>query len=185
MYIVKVLIEHPVMALDTTFDYLSYEDVSIGVRVIVSFRNKKIVGYVEKVEYTSLTKEQLEKQAGFHYQHILSVIDTKPLLNQELQELAIQLSKMTLSPRIACLQAMLPTQLKPSSSKGVSIKTKKIVEVLQDGNPKTYKQKECLKFLIKNQHLAIKDIPYSKSVLDQLEKQGYIAYQEVEDYRNP
>ena len=38
MYIVKVLIEHPVQSLDTTFDYLYHNPLNIGVRVVVPFQ---------------------------------------------------------------------------------------------------------------------------------------------------
>lgn len=185
MYIVKVLIEHPVMSLDTTFDYLSNQLLQTGIRVKVLFRHRRLVGYVENVEYTDLTKEQLEKKAGFTYQYIDSIIDDEPLLNTELQDLAMDLAKMTLSPRIACLQAMLPTQLKPSSSSGVSIKTKRIVEIIYDGEAKTKKQQECLQYIKKNCRIPLKDIPYSKSVIDHLVKQGLVRYKEVEDYRTP
>lgn len=185
MYIVKVLTEHPVHSLDTTFDYLYDHDLKKGVRVMIPFGHQRIIGYVEDIAESSLTKAQLEEKAGFTYQYILNVVDQQPLLNQELQQLAYTLSKMTLSPRIACLQAMLPTQLKPSTSKGVGIKTKKIIHVLHNGIPQTAKQKECLEYLSKHPLSLIKDVPYTKGVLDKLEQQGFIKYQIVEDYRNP
>ena len=111
MYIVKVLIEHPVHSLDTTFDYLYDKQLLVGIRVSIMFNKQRLIGYVESIEETSLTKEQLEQQSGFRYQYIESIIDEEPLFNEELQQLVIQLSKLTLSPRISCLQAMLPTQL--------------------------------------------------------------------------
>lgn len=185
MYIVKVLTEHPVHSLDTTFDYLYDYDLKKGVRVMIPFGHQRIVGYVEDVVETSLTKVQLEEKAGFTYQYIINVIDQEPLLNQELQQLAYTLSKMTLSPRIACLQAMLPTQLKPSTTKAVGIKTKKVIHVLHNGIPQTTKQKECLEYLSHHPLSLIKDVPYTKGVLDKLEQQGFIEYQLIEDYRNP
>ncbi len=123
MYIVKVLVEHPVHSLDTTFDYLSHKKLMVGIRVWIRFGYQKIIGYVEAIEETSLSQEELEKKAGFQYQYILKVIDEEPLLNEELQNLAHQLSKMTLSPRISCLQAMLPTQLKTGITSSGRYKT--------------------------------------------------------------
>ncbi len=60
MYIIKVLIEHPVHSLDTTFDYLFHDNLQIGIRVIIPFGYQKIIGYVEEVEKTNLTQEQEE-----------------------------------------------------------------------------------------------------------------------------
>ena len=41
MYIVKVLVEHPVHSLDTTFDYLSHEPLLKGIRVWIRFGYQK------------------------------------------------------------------------------------------------------------------------------------------------
>lgn len=185
MYIVKVLVEHPIHSLDTTFDYLYNEPLKVGIRVLIPFGYQKLIGYVESIEGTILTKEELEKQAGFQYHYIQEVIDQEPLLNEELRQLALQLSQMTLSPRIACLQAMLPTQLKPSTTNAVGIKTKTIIHVLKDGIPKTKKQHECLEYLKEHPMSQVKDIPYTKSVVDHLLEQGFIEYQKVEHYRQP
>ncbi len=185
MYIIKVLIEHPVHSLDTTFDYLFHDNLQIGIRVIIPFGYQKIIGYVEEVEKTNLTQEQLEKKNGFRYQYIQEVIDEEPLLNQELRELALQLAKMTMSPRIACLQAMLPTQLKPSTHHAVGKKMKTVIQVLKDGIPQTKKQQECLQYLKEHPLSQIKDIPYTKGVVDHLKEQGFIEYQKKEQYRQP
>lgn len=183
MFIAKVLIEHPVYSLDTTFQYISKEPLQKGIRVTIPFGHQKIIGYVEDVEETFLTKEELEQRDGFQYQYIETIIDQIPLLNDELRDLADQLAKMTLAPKIACLQSMLPTQLKPSSSKSVGIKMIKIVQFIQGGNPKTQKQQKCLDYIKQHSPAVLKDIPYSKSVIDHLEKQGFIEYQQIEQYR--
>lgn len=185
MYIVKVLVEHPVHSLDTTFDYLSHEPLLKGIRVWIRFGYQKIIGYVERIEETVLSQEELEKQVGFHYQYIIDVIDEEPLLNEELQDLANQLSRMTLSPRISCLQAMLPTQLKPASHQAVGMKTQLCVEVIMDQSAKTVKQQECLSFLKKHPDIPLKEVPYSRALLKNLEKQGCIQIIEKEVYRQP
>lgn len=185
MYIVKVLVEHPVHSLDTTFDYLSHEPLLKGIRVWIRFGYQKIIGYVESIEETVLSQEELEKQVGFHYQYIIDVIDEEPLLNEELQDLANQLSRMTLSPRISCLQAMLPTQLKPASHQAVGMKTQLCVEVIMDQSAKTVKQQECLSFLKKHPDIPLKEVPYSRALLKNLEKQGCIQIIEKEVYRQP
>ncbi len=185
MYIVNVLVEHPIQKLDTTFSYLCDEEVKKGVRVYISFKYQKLIGYVESVEYSDLTKEELEKKDGFIYKYIDSIIDKEPLLNKELYELSYKLSKMTISPKIACLQAMLPPSLKPTSSLKVQIKTQKSFQIISDKEPKTLKQKQCIQYMLDHPDTLIKDIPYSKVLLDSLVKQGIIEYINKEIYRNP
>lgn len=183
MYIVQVLVEHPTHALDTTFDYLSDSEVLKGVRVKIQFGFQKIIGYVLNCHYSSLSKEQLEAQAEFKYRYIDEVIDPVPLLNQELQELSLTLARLTLSPRISCLQAMLPTQLKPSTHKAVGIKYQKVIKVIGD-NVKTDKQKEALEYL-KEHEILVKDFPYSRGLLNNLINQGVVKIVDVEVYRDP
>ena len=113
-------------------DYLSNEEVLKGVRVKIDFGHQKIIGYVIDCQYSKLSKDELEKEAGFKYRYISEIIDDKPLLNHELQELSLTLSKLTLSPRISCFQAMLPPQLKPSSNKSTGIKYQKAIKFLSN-----------------------------------------------------
>ena len=116
---------------------------------------------------------------------IQDVIDQKPLLNQELQELANYLSKQTLSTRISCLQCMLPPQLKPSTNHSVGIKYQKVVSFVKDIPLKTTKQQEALNYIKEHDLLPIKDYPFSTALLNNIEKQGAIIYKQVEVYRNP
>ncbi len=185
MYIVSVLIEHPVQKLDMTFDYLSNEPILHGVRVRVAFGRQNCIGYVESCSETDETKEQLESKAGFKYSFIQSVIDEEPLLSKELHELALYMAKLTFSSRIACLQAMLPSQLKPATTNSTQIKTLKKVKVIGNHQSKTSKRQECLLYLKEHDDLFVKDIPYSKGILDGLVSEGLITYYEEEVYRTP
>lgn len=186
VYIVQVLVEHPTHALDTAFDYLSNEHIDCGVRVTIAFGYQKIIGYVLGCKYSAASKEELEKDAGFKYRYIDDVIDEKPLLNQELQELSLTLAKLTLAPRISCLQAMLPPQLKPSTNKSVGIKYHKVIKVINnDVKLKTNKQNEAYQFVKENPNLALKDFPYSRGLLDKLIEQQTIEIVDEEIYRDP
>lgn len=184
VYIVQVLVEHPTHALDTTFDYLSKTEVIKGVRVAITFGFQKIIGYVMECHYSKFTKNELEKEAGFKYRYINKVIDERPLLNQELQELSLTLAKLTLAPQISCLQAMLPTQLKPSTNKSVGIKYQKIIKVINE-NVKTPKQKEAIIYLKENDNTSLKDFPYSKALLNKLVEQQAVEIVNKEIYRDP
>lgn len=186
LYIVQVLVEHPTHALDTNFDYLSKEELKPGVRVAIVFGYQRIIGYVTGCKYSEKSKEDLEEEAGFKYRYISEVIDKQPLLNDELQQLSITLAKLTLSPRISCLQAMLPPQLKPSSNKAVGIKYQNVIEVIdKDAVLKTVKQQEALQFLNQHPHTLLKDFPYSKSVLDKMVEQKAVIIKKEEVYRDP
>ena len=46
MYIVKILVEHAIYKLDTTYDYLSKYQVLAGCRVHIRFGYQQLVGYV-------------------------------------------------------------------------------------------------------------------------------------------
>lgn len=184
MYIVQVLVEHPTHSLDTTFDYLSKIKILKGVRVAITFGFQKIIGYVMECHYSKLTKSELEQEAGFKYRYINEVIDERPLLNHELQELSRTLAKLTLAPQISCLQAMLPTQLKPSTNKSVGIKYQKMIKVINE-DVKTPKQKEAIIYLKENDSTALKDFPYSRALLNNLIEQQAVEIVNKEIYRDP
>lgn len=185
MYIVKVLVEHPVARLDMTFDYLSDSYIVPGCRVKIRFGHQNIVGYVDSIEETMQTKEQLEDENGFTYLYIQDVIDEKPLLNKELEDLSLYLSKLTLSSRMACLQCMLPPQLKPASHHHVGIKYEKYVEFIKDIPLKTKKQQEALQYIQEHDQLPLKEYPFSYSIIQNIEKQKAIRIIEKEVYRDP
>lgn len=185
MYILSVLVEHPVHALDTTFSYLSMTPVHKGVRVSIIFNRRPLIGYVLNVEYTNADKQALEEAAGFRYSFINKVIDEEPLLNEELMALGERIARMTLSPRIACYQAMLPPTLKPSTHKSIGIKHQKAVRIVKSGEPQTDKQQACYQYLKQSGIHYLKDLPFSRSPLEGLIKQGLAEIYEAEVLRNP
>ena len=82
MYLIDVIIEHPIQHLDSTFTYLFHKEICEGVRVRVIFNNKKLVGFVKKCTYTNMTQSELENKAGFKYRYIYEIIDKVPLLKE-------------------------------------------------------------------------------------------------------
>ena len=116
MKIVKCWIEHPARDLDRLFTYLYEGDIEPGVRVSVVFGKQKLVGFVESVEETDKTREELEKEMNMPLKMVLSVLDEQPLITPELHDLAMYMRDITLSTTISCFQAMLPAKLKPAST---------------------------------------------------------------------
>ncbi len=88
--------------LDRTFTYaLSPGDqVQRGTRVIVPFRNEKLIGFV--LETTNKAPEDYEVKP------IDSVLDTEPLLSPELLDLAAWIAQYYLAPIGEVLRTMLP-----------------------------------------------------------------------------
>ena len=62
MVLLGVIIEYAANSLDRPFSYAYNGDleVKVGVRVLVSFNNRKVIGYVSSVEHTNDTLEELE-----------------------------------------------------------------------------------------------------------------------------
>lgn len=114
MKLAHVFIEHSTMHLDRTFSYgCDGFTVCRGMRVVVPFGAKIIVGFVERVEEISA---QEAAAYDFEIKRIIRVLDEEPLLNEELFELANMMAKRYIVPRIACFQCILPAKLKPRST---------------------------------------------------------------------
>ncbi|WP_082234224.1 primosomal protein N' [Halobacillus massiliensis] len=107
MNIARVIVDVPSQNTNRLFDYEIPEKfldiVQPGVRVIVPFGPRKILGYV-----ITLTDESSFSKT----KEIQDVLDITPALTTELLELGKWLSKQTLSFYVSCLQVMLPQVLK-------------------------------------------------------------------------
>lgn len=174
MYLIDVLIEHPIRHLDTSFTYLSTFPITKGIRVHVSFNYQKLVGFTRNCEYINLTKEQLEAKAGFKYKFIDDVIDQEVLLNEELEKLCEYISYTTFTPFISCLKTMLPPALKPSSASKKTEKKLKVVYFKQMVSDLTAKQYDYLIHLKDIQKEYLKDTKVSMPLLKKLEEKKAI-----------
>ena len=155
MQVLSVLIQHAKMSLDRAFSYLYDGPIEVrpGFRVLVRFHNQLIMGYVDGVSETALSKEEFDNLNGFETSFIASVIDKEPLLNEELYRLCEEVSEYYLAPKISVLQAMLPASLKPSVSAmhGPKIAYETWVEAVDsDETGLTDKQKEALRLIVAN-----------------------------------
>lgn len=145
MKLAYVFIEHPILHLDHTFTYrCDGLMLQRGVRVLVPFGNKQIVGFVMRIEDVD---ESYVETVGYKIRNVIQQIDQEPLLNEELLSLGEWMAQQYLSARIACYQCMLPSKLKPSSHHG-RIKMEAWVRYVQDTSVKlTTKQQEALLFM--------------------------------------
>lgn len=187
MKIIEVLTEYSVYSLNRPFSYIykGDEKIDTGFRVLVSFNNREIIGYVTKVKETNLSKEELEDELGFEMNEIIDVIDDAPLLNEELLLLADQVADYYVATKISVLQAMLPPSLAPrkSSLKKPKIAYEKYIKVVDDDEEGlTAKQKELLR-LLKQYSLTPKREIKQPSVLAKLIELGKVVHISLEKKR--
>ena len=187
MRLAKVLIEHPIMALDLPFDYLIPEQINpqIGVRVEVEFNKQIIVGYLTAIVNDNRSLAQIEHDLGFSLKPIVRVLDEAPILNQELVNLAAQLAYLTVSPLISIYQAMLPPSLKPTSGKKAKIKYEKFITRIENyAIELTKKQAQALATLALNKSYLKKDLEIAPSLIKTLLTKGVIKEELKEVYRS-
>ncbi|MEE3401515.1 MAG: primosomal protein N', partial [Candidatus Enteromonas sp.] len=149
-------------------------------RVLVPFGHQTIMGFVADVHEVEESKEELEEINGYALQYIIDVVDDEPLLNEELNTLADEVAGYYLSPKVAVLQSMLPSSLRPNRSalNGPKIAYDKFVELIdanEDGLTSD-KQVELLRLIAANGRVLKKDCssPSSLKKLIELKKVRYV-----------
>ena len=177
---VKVLIETRVKSNDMTFTYHVPSNVEdnllIGKRVLVPFSNRTVEGFV--LGYDAKTND-------YEIKDIIKIIDEEPVLNDELINLGIYMSKKYLCPLINCYQSMLPKALKAGSKNGGGIKKLLYVKLndnVVNADVKVKKQLEIIDFLKDNKEV-LKSSIQSKSSLSKLIEKGIVLEYYKETYR--
>ena len=177
MYI-EVLVELKIKKIDQTFTYSvpfnMINDIEIGKRVLVPFGNQKLEGFILNIS---------NNKPEFKTKDIISIIDDTPVLNEELLDLGIYISKKTLTNRITAYQTMLPSALKAKNKTNIN---KKYVTYLkltnQDYEPKTCRQKAIIDLLTTEQLKSV-CTEVSVSAVNTLLKNGVIEEIKKESYR--
>ena len=111
MQLLEVLIEYAQSSLNRPFSYVykGEKNIQKGTRVLITFNNHDIVGYVITVTESNKTIIQLSEELGFELQEIKQLIDESPLLNEELFSLLDEsFFFYILLPRIVFFKAMSP-----------------------------------------------------------------------------
>ena len=194
--VVKVLINTSVKTLNKVFDYLVpmdlENDIEIGKRVAVSFGRSKnqeegiIVKIIDNEEYES---------KGYELKEISSVLDEYSYIDEDKLSLAKYISHIYFCNVYDALKLMLPPGT-GSKNNSKSLKTKKNKRVLlnysteeiesfiEDGKITSANHIRLLRFLAQNDFVLIDDIveglSISKNIVNTLEKNGYIRYEEIE-----
>ena len=187
MKIVEILIEHNKYSLNRPFSYVYFGDKKVerGYRVLVTFNHQELVGYVTKVEESNKTVSELEAKLGFEINEINDVLDSSPLLNEDLMNLADEIADYYLASKISVLQTMLPPSLSPrkSSLKAPKIAYDQYVKIKNyDEDDLTSAQIELLRLIQQNQPVLKREIK-QVSVLNKLLDKGLVEIEKAEKRR--
>lgn len=185
MFLIEVLIERKVFSLNRPFTYASDFDIEKGKRVLVSFHNSKVVGFVINSKFTEYTIEELYKQNGVKLLQIEDILDKSPIINDELFALAEHLSMRYVTPLITCLQTILPPSLKPKSSSfnAPKIKYDVFVRCIPDANiPKLTKKQMEVYYEISKYDKVLKN-SFSSPIVKKLLEYEIIEEIKEETYR--
>ncbi|MFA1818622.1 primosomal protein N' [Virgibacillus oceani] len=114
MKVAKIIVDVPASSINQTFDYripAKFQEILlIGMRVIVPFGPRKVMGFI--VDFTDESNHDNLKE-------ILNILDLTPVLTKELVDLGGWIAEETISFYITALQAMLPQVLKAQYKKEI------------------------------------------------------------------
>lgn len=121
----SVLIQYSVKSLNKVFDYIVPDElkdiIRVGHKVIVSFGNSEVEGFVLKLHNN--------KEKNVNYKSVIKIQESDFYLNDELLELGKSLSNSLLCNLISCYQVMLPKALKASYKTNINRKYETIISL--------------------------------------------------------
>lgn len=124
----EVIVDVPAMQTNQPYTYSIptelINQVFPGMRVIVPFGNRKVLGFAINIS-------EKEPDVSFALKDIEEVLDLTPVLNTELLQLANWLAQWTFSFKISCLQVMLPAAMRASYSKTIKLTSTEISPAVQ------------------------------------------------------
>ena len=179
--IAKVLVEINNINVDKMFDYIVpfeyIEKIKIGMRVKVPFASRELEGFVLDLVNNADDNYELKE--------IISIVDTEPILNNELLHLGKFMSKKYFSTLISCYQTMLPKALKAQNKTTINKKMIKYVELCSNSFPKLKpNQEKIVEYLRINGKVKKEEVnKISVSGVNTLIKNGIIIESLIEEYR--
>ncbi len=172
-----VLVEVKTKDLEKMFTYRVPDSMvlSPGMRVLVPFGKRNIEGFVMKIY----------DHGDFDYEvrDIVSVIDERAVINEEMMELGKYISLKTLCPLILAYQTMLPRALKAKVKTRVNKKYATYVVIDREAEPEREKQKEVYDYVKKNGKVLKSSALKISSAVKALIDKGYLKEVKEEVYR--
>ena len=178
------LVELSHVFLEKTFTYLVpdslKEDIKVGMRVEVPFGKQLLEAFVMEISNDICDTSNLKE--------IVRLVDTYPVLNNELISLGKFIKNTTPSSLMASYQVMLPKALKAKNKVNMQIKKEKYIKLNNDISLENYKfnesQTKIINFLRKNDQVNKKELDLiSKSSVNTLINKQVLIVIEKEVYR--
>lgn len=176
MILVEVLIQYGSYHVDKSYTYVSDDHtIQTGMRVLVPFNGRDIVGIVLNVIESDLSFEDYQAKQDFVVLSISKVLDDYVILNEELLKLGEVMQRQTISPLINCYSAMLPSKLKPKYNK-IQIKMENIIQYNQKPHKFTTLQQDAIDYLNGEDEVLEADFrkKFSADLLSRLKGYGVI-----------
>ena len=180
------LVELEHVFIDKTFTYKINKEqlacLKIGMRVVVPFGNQTLEGFVLKI-YENKDTALAEK-----LKEIISIVDTYPILNEELLTLGKYISKTTLCSLMTSYQAMLPKALKAKKKVNMTPKYDTYICInygMYNNDIKFNASQEKILELLKENKKVKKEVlnKISVSSVNTLLKKNILLEEKEENYR--
>ena len=182
----ECLVELEHVFIDKTFTYkINNEQLSllkVGMRVVVPFGKQTLEGFVLKIyENKDVSLENKLKE-------IISIVDTYPILNEELLTLGKYISKTTLCSLMTSYQAMLPKALKAKKKVNMTPKYDTYICInygMYNNDIKFNASQEKILELLKENKKVKKEVlnKISVSSVNTLLKKNILLEEKEENYR--
>lgn len=182
----ECLVELEHVFIDKTFTYkINKEQLSllkVGMRVVVPFGKQTLEGFVLKIyENKDVSLENKLKE-------IISIVDTYPILNEELLTLGKYISKTTLCSLMTSYQAMLPKALKAKKKVNMTPKYDTYICInygMDNNDIKFNASQEKILELLKENKKVKKEVlnKISVSSVNTLLKKNILLEEKEENYR--
>lgn len=182
----ECLVELEHVFIDKTFTYkINKEQLSllkVGMRVVVPFGKQTLEGFVLKIyENKDVSLENKLKE-------IISIVDTYPILNEELLTLGKYISKTTLCSLMTSYQAMLPKALKAKKKVNMTPKYDTYICInygIYNNDIKFNASQEKILELLKENKKVKKEVlnKISVSSVNTLLKKNILLEEKEENYR--
>lgn len=183
----ECLVELEHVFIDKTFTYkISKEQLpllKVGMRVVVPFGKQTLEGFVLKIyENKDVSLENKLKE-------IISIVDTYPILNEELLTLGKYISKTTLCSLMTSYQAMLPKALKAKKKVNMTPKYDTYICInygMYNNDIKFNASQEKILELLKENKKVKKEVlnKISVSSVNTLLKKNILLEEKEENYRH-
>ncbi len=182
----ECLVELEHVFIDKTFTYKINKEqlplLKVGMRVVVPFGKQTLEGFVLKIyENKDVSLENKLKE-------IISIVDTYPILNEELLTLGKYISKTTLCSLMTSYQAMLPKALKAKKKVNMTPKYDTYICInygMYNNDIKFNASQEKILELLKENKKVKKEVlnKISVSSVNSLLKKNILLEEKEENYR--